>query len=82
MTLGRGCYKKPCVWGQAGPVGGGSRKALLTGEASARPAELAVLARHGEAGEGLRESAGPAQGADGRGGEASFSTTCPKISSR
>ena len=86
MTLVRGCHKKPCVWGQAGPwvaTMRGSRKALLTGGGRCLPsAELAVLARDGEAGEGLREGAGPPQGADGGGGEASFSTTGSQVSSR
>ena len=76
----------PCVWGQAGPwvaTMRGSRKALLTGGGRCLPsAELAVLARYGEAGEGLREGAGFAQGTNGRGGEAGFSTTRPQVSSR
>ena len=86
MTQGRECYKKPSVWGTGRARGWprrGSRKALLTGGGRCLPsAELAVLARYGEAGEGLREGAGLAQGANGRGGEASFSTTRPQVSSR
>ena len=75
--------KAECIMGvRAGPwVAGGSRKALLTVGACARPAELPVW-RYGEAGEGLCEGAGPPQGANGRRGEAGFSTTRPQVSSR
>ena len=86
MTLGRGCDKSLVCGDRPGPwvaTTRGSRKALLTGGGRCLPsAELAVLARDGEAGEGLREGAGPPQGADGGGGEASFSTTGSQVSSR